>query len=516
LESFSLEIEDLERFVGKYSLGTDRGMGSKHFLRVKVPGGLLNSYQLKGIAELSEKYGRGYAEITNRQDIQLHWINEEWAPEIFSALEKLGFTTDMCGQAYPGARYGDVRNILSCPISGHMPGELLDVRPFVKKLSQFFTGKREYLDLPRKFKISISGCPLNCVKPGTNDLDLVAIKNDESIGFTALVGGSSFSYISTSNLDENEALSKPLGIFLEPDPELILEFVKALVELYRDFWIRNSKPKARFRWMVNSWGIEKLRKALEEKLGFRLKDYKTSLELPWNDHYGIHRQSEMDTFYVVIPTIVGIASGKLLRAIAEVSEMYGSGDLSLTTCQKIVVLNVSSQNLEHVKKELIGLGLNLDEHLIAWKAIACPGDLCGKALESPKGRIVDVLNSVKNSMGYSLKNLDVHIYASGCANGCGRHVFADIGLQALRVKLNGEVKPAYKIFLTKGSKLAKPLKGFMLAEDLAFFVEKLLRDYLASNEQSFKAYASKQINEIENYLISYEEKLTKGGAQLEH
>ena len=163
-----LPVDDIMRFIGRYSIGRDSNpletTGSLHFLRVKVPGGFMTSDQLRGVADIAEKYGRGQGEITDRQDIQLHWINAEDTLEIFPAMEKLGFTTDMCGQGFAGPEYGDVRNVVCCPASGIERDELIDVRPLLGRLSDYFIGNQEFQNMPRKFKVSISACQSDCTR----------------------------------------------------------------------------------------------------------------------------------------------------------------------------------------------------------------------------------------------------------------------------------------------------------------------------------------------------------------
>jgi sulfite reductase beta subunit-like hemoprotein len=167
--------------MGRFSLGRDSNpmnpTGSLHFLRLKVSGGLLTAEQLLGVADLAEEYGRSRAEITNRQDLQLHWIDAEDALEIFSRMDELGFTTDMCGQSFSGARYGDARNVVCCPVSGIDQDELLNGYPLMKEMSQFFIGNPDFQDMPKKFKFSISGCRFDCTRAITNDLSFVAVKN---------------------------------------------------------------------------------------------------------------------------------------------------------------------------------------------------------------------------------------------------------------------------------------------------------------------------------------------------
>ena len=201
--------EDLEALGNRYVLGKDKCEGSSRFLRIKIPNGRLNSGQFKAIADLSKEYGRGYVEITDRQNIQLHWIEHEKALEIFTKLDKIGFSTDHGGQGIPNAHCGDVRAIVSCPAAGIDKHELIDAWPIVKLLDSFFDGNKDLLDLPRKFKIAVSGCNLNCGNPEMQDLSFVAVKRlSNEIGFAVSVGGT---------IAAVPELGRPLNVIVKPE-----------------------------------------------------------------------------------------------------------------------------------------------------------------------------------------------------------------------------------------------------------------------------------------------------------
>ena len=255
--SSNSSTKDLEALHDRYVLGKDKCEGSSHFLRIKIPNGRLNAEQFKAIADLSKAYGRGYAEITDRQNLQLHWVEYEKALEIFTKLDKIGFSTDHGGQGIPNAHCGDVRAIVSCPAAGIDKHELIDTWPIVKQLDSFFNGNKDFLDLPRKLKIAVSGCNLNCGNPEIHDLSFVAVKrSSDEVGFAVLVGGT---------IAAVPELARPLNVIVKP--EEILDVARCTAEIFRDFGSREMKAKARFRWLVDAWGTEKLRKTIEEKMG---------------------------------------------------------------------------------------------------------------------------------------------------------------------------------------------------------------------------------------------------------
>lgn len=434
-----IQIKDIGRFVGRYSIGRDGGMGSLNFLRVKVPGGFITSEQFRHIAAIASKYSKGYAEITDRQDIQLHWIDAEDAIEIFSRLEELGFTTDMCGQGFKGPRYGDARNIVCCPVSGVDGDELVDGYPLMKKLSDFFIGNPDFMDMPRKFKFSISGCGCDCTRAETNDLAFVAVEKDGKVGFTLLVGGS------VGRSLPGPRLAKPTGIFVSPEDAF--DVAVATIEIHRDNSSRESKAKARFKWLLENWGIKKFLEVLEEKLGKNLQSYDGPIFLKRGDHIGVKPQKQDMYHYVNVPLSGGIMSSEKMISLANLVDDYGSGDLRLTPTQNIILPNV--KETDELLKRLDETGFSLKGSKLRWTSMGCASDFCGKtrrphAKETFK-EIVDHLES-----RFDIEMLDeagFRIHVCGCPNSCCASLIAAIGLEGRLVRENGEIKQSYNLLL---------------------------------------------------------------------
>jgi len=478
MPSLALRFEDLERFVDRYSLGFERGNGSRHFLRVKIPNGMLSSEQFRQIGEMAAEYGRGYAEITDRQDIQLHWIRGEDADTVFSRLEEIGFCTDKCGQGYPGARYGDVRNVVGCPVAGLDRQELIDASGIVREVSRFFTGNRKYLDLPRKFKMSISGCALNCAPPAVQDLAFVAVKHgDGRVGFSLYTGG---------GVGAGPRLAESVGVFVAAED--VLEVARSFIELFRDFGSREVKSKARFKLMVQAWGIQKLRTHIEEKLGKRLEDFESGNGFAGSfEHIGVNPQKQEGYSYITMPVPGGILSSDLMLQLALIAERYGWPEIRLTNFQNLTLVGIENANVSNVAREVQSLGFNLDSVPLSWTIVACAGDFCGKAPENVKARVADVADHLETRFGDSLRNTKVRIASSGCPNGCGRHLVADIGLQAVQIRRDGSLFPAYNLYLG-GAAGTKPSLGVQVRtkiepDDVKSCLERIIASYFETRRQ---------------------------------
>jgi len=498
-----VSTSDIERFLGRYSVGRDSNplnvTGSLHFLRVKVPGGFVTSDQFHRISELAAKYGNGQAEITDRQDIQLHWVRAEDALDMFTVMDELGFTTDMCGQGFSGARYGDVRNIVCCPASGIDKGEILNGYPLAKKLTNFFVGNPHFLDLPRKFKISISGCGSDCIRAEINDLAFVAVKKGDELGFTLLVGGSAGVSL------PGPRLARPTGIFVRPEDAF--NIAVAAVEIHRDYGDRESKAMARFKWLIENLGLEKFLAMLEEKLGEAFEQYDGPVFLRCSDHEGVQPQIQEGYYYANIPLLGGRLTSHEMVLIAGLAEKYGNGELRLTPTQSIIIPNVEEKDallecLEEMK-------FSFNNSKLRWNSIGCASDFCGKT-QSPHAKEVlkEVVEHLETHFGNKiLDEAGFRIHVSGCPNSCCPSMIAEIGLTGRQVREGDEIKQAYDILVGGGFGL-EPSFGRLIEErvpagELKYRIVFLLDNYLKKRNSSegLREFCNRHtIEELKAYL----------------
>ena len=438
-----LPAKDIEAIRNRYVLGKDKCKGSEHFLRIKIPNGRLTADQFREIASLSQEYGRGYAEITDRQNIQLHWIDSQNALNIFSRLEKIGFSTDHGGQGIPVAHGGDVRAVVSCPAAGLDKDELVDPWPIVKQLDSFFNGNIDFLDLPRKLKISISSCTLNCGNHEMQDLSFVAVKQPSGrIGFVVYAGGT---------IAAVPQLAQPLDVIIQQ--EEILNVARCAAEVFRDFGSREVKAKARFRWLVVAWGVEKLRKTIEEKMAKTLQPYTNAhFEYFKAEHVGVQPQKQKGYSFFNIPVSSGILDSEKMERIANISEKLGNGDMRLTPYQNIILAGIPDDSVDKAAKALEEIGCQLESPYLRWTTIGCAGNFCGKTIDHPKNRAKESMDYLEERFGGNLKKVKLQISFSGCPNGCARHLIADVGMQGTALNIEGRNVPAYNIYIREPPK----------------------------------------------------------------
>jgi len=358
-------------------------------LRIKCPGGIVKPAQLRGVGELSVRYGQNYVELTTRQNFQLHHVHLTQLPEVFDRIHALGLTTKGgCGDT--------VRNITGCPVAGLDPHELFDPTPILLEAAELFDRTPEYSDLPRKHKITISACPFWCTTPEINCVALVGAEKDGRKGFTVLVGG---------GLASTPRLAKPLGVFLEPQDAIPL--LVAILELWRtNKRYRVSRVKARFKFMVDDYGPERIRQMIEQALGRRLEDYpQTPRPIGFTNHMGIHEQKGRGAwdggrvYYIGVPVLAGQMKGEHLIALADWLDSFG-GDFRITRQQNFILTNVPESKLDDTLALLRELGYSPFTCPLVANGIACTGDpFCNYAVTDAKRHLKEVITHLRSVFG---------------------------------------------------------------------------------------------------------------------
>ena len=444
----------------------------EHFmLRVRIDGGQLDLDQLRTIANISRRYARDTADITDRQNIQFHWIRVEDMPAIWRQLEAVGLqTTEACGDC--------PRIVLGSPVAGVAEAELIDSTPAIDEIVRRYVGNQEYSNLPRKFKTSISW--LVDTPYEANDVAFLGVVHpDYGPGFDVWVGG---------GLSTNPMLAKRLGVWV-PLAE-VAEVWAGVVAIFRDYGYRRLRNRARLKFLVADWGVERFREVLEkEYLGRSLLDGPPP-ELPEKpiDHIGVHRQHD-GRHYVGAAPVVGRVSGSQLLELAEVAAAHGSGRVRLTPYQKLLVLDVEADRTESLVTALRGIGLEAAPS--AWRrgTMACTGiEYCKLAIVETKARGQELVARLEERLREFDADISIHI--NGCPNACARTQTADIGLKGqLVVGPDGQQVEGFQVHLGGGLGMAqgqtagfgRKLRGLKTtAEELPEYVERVARRYLAS------------------------------------
>ncbi|MFZ5625077.1 MAG: nitrite/sulfite reductase, partial [Gemmatimonadota bacterium] len=350
--------EDIVRLQW-YGLYHDKPKTGSFMLRVKIAGGVLTPARLRTIGEVAVQFGRGYGELTTRQNVQLHWVELGHLPEVFEALGHAGFNqAGGCGDT--------VRNITGCPVSGIDPGETFDVSPVLAEAARFFYGNRAYSDLPRKHKITLAACPHQCNLPEIHCIALVGTRQDDREGFGLRVGG---------GLSTVPRLARDLGVFVQANEAI--EVLRAVIDVWQEApKYRLSRVKARLKFMMDDIGPAEYRRSVEERLGRRLPDGQAPAPLPGGHHAGVHRQKQAGLSFVAVPVSGGLINGDQMRRVADLAEAVAA-QVRLTREQNFIVVNVPDDALPKVIRELEATGFPLGLSALRARSIACTGSpLC--------------------------------------------------------------------------------------------------------------------------------------------
>ena len=438
-------------------------------MRIRIDGGRMTTEQLRTIAWASEVFGRDLADVTDRQNVQLHWIRVEDVPEIFGRLEATGLTTsEACGDT--------PRVIMGCPLAGVAADEVIDATPEIAAIRELYIGSLEFSNLPRKYKSSISGCAHHCTNPEINDVSFVGVVHPElGPGYDLQVGG---------GLSTNPMFAHRLGAFVEPGR--VAWAWAGVTGLFREYGYRRSRNHARLKFLVADWGAERVRKVLEEEfLGEALRDGPAPVPSPpqLRDHVGVFPQKD-GKVYVGFAPRAGRIAGHQLRLVAELADAYGGGSVRATAQQKLVIVGVDPTRADELVVRLDELDLPARPDAFRRGTMACTGiEFCKLAIGETKGRA----RWLTSELARRLPDFDeeIRIHVNGCPNSCTRFQVADVGLMsALRVRPDGTRSDAFLVHLggtlgTESQAFGRKVKGVKIyAEDAADYVETLVRRYL--------------------------------------
>jgi ferredoxin-nitrite reductase len=482
------------------------GQESYFMMRIGPPGGILEPGQLRTIAEIAQEYatgpvenpefGNGWIDVTTRQAIQLHWINIEDVPAIFEALEAAGLSTmQACGDSW--------RNIVSCPVAGKDTHEHVDARSLADGLHDTFKGDEEHSNLPRKWKVAVTGCREGCGQGDINDLAFEpATKRIDGVsvdGYNVRVGG---------GLARNEPrFARDIDVFVTP--EQATDVAGGLSALFRDYGDRENRYNARIKFLVDEWGPEKVRETLQEEyLDFELHtagdDYRD--EYTYNaggpsggkhDHVGVHEQAD-GNYYVGLNVLVGRIGAEEALQLADLADRYGSGEVRLTQRQNVILTDVPESELDALLQEPVLERYSPDPHPFQRGSIACTGtEFCSLSIVETKNRQVRFARWLVDTVELPEEIDDFHIHLSGCTASCAQPQIADVSLRGMKTRKDGEPVEALDIGLGGGlgeePQFATWVEERVPADEVPGAIANLVDNYRAErqNDESFRSFVER-------------------------
>ncbi len=466
-------------------------------VRIRIPNGLLTSAQLRAIADITEQNARGIADITVRQNIQLHWVSIEALPDVLDALWRVGLNTiGSCGDV--------TRNITGCPLAGVDAAEIVDASPLVLEANRLLAGNPEFYNLPRKFKISITGCRVWCAYPEINDVGLTAVtrtlNGKPEVGFSLRIGG---------GLSAEPHLAPRLNAFVRW--EQVIPVVKGVAEIFRDSQdLREHRERARLKFLFlrNGWTPERFQDELEQRIGFRL-DPAAEEHAPddiYRDHVGVQPQKQDGLYYVGASVLRGRITPQQMRTAADLADRFATGELRTTNMQNLLVVNVPRVNAAALAAELESAGLRVNASPFWRGVIACSGtEFCKIAITETKSFARWLVEELEERLPGFEQHLKLHV--TGCPNSCGQHWIADVGIEGKKMKVGDRMLDAYYFCLGGAvglhQSVARPIGYRCLATDVPDAIERLLRHYLAQRlpgENLRQFFARHDDAELRGYL----------------
>jgi ferredoxin-nitrite reductase len=440
----------------------------RFMVRLRLPSGIMTSAQSRVLGEVIQRYGEdGCADITTRQNIQLRGVRLEDVPEMFRRFESVGLTAVQSGM-------DNVRNITASPVSGIDGAELIDTRELVQQVQDLITsngqGNPKFTNLPRKFNIAIGGCPDNSIHAEINDIAFVPAFRDGVIGFNVVVGG----FFSASRI----APAVPLNVWVSPDQ--VVDFCDAALVVFRDNGPRANRQKSRLMWLIDEWGIERLRSEIEAQMGQMLFPASAKDEVNWDkrDHLGVYAQKQAGLNYVGLHVPAGRLFAEDFLELARVAEVYGIGEMRLTVEQNVIVVNVPDSRLDLMLADSLLQRFPANPGNLERGMVSCTGaEFCNFAMIDTKNRAIAMAQELEAEMDCPTP---VRFHWTGCPNSCGQPQVADIGFMGTKAKKNGKTVEAVDIFtggkVGKDAHLGTKTHKGIPCEDLKPFLRKMLME----------------------------------------
>lgn len=458
-----------------------------YMMRIGVPNGTLSAKQLRAIGALARKYGRNFVDISGRQAIQLRWLTLETLPEVVDTLDAVGLT--------PRSASGDsTANVTGCPLAGVAADEIIDASPLAHEIARMLQGNPEFYNLPRKLKISVTGCKSWCSDPEINDIGLTAVRNGSTVGYSIRVGG---------GLSKEPHFGVRLDAFILPNQAA--RVVRTVAEIFRDqHALRVNRKCARMKYLFlqEGWSAESFLQELQSRLDFKLlpgvpEQFPTSAV---RDHVGIHPQRQHGLSSVGATVLCGRLSAEQIEEAANLAERFSNGALRTTVQQNLLFIDVPTERARDLALALDTVGLPVQGFSFWRGAISCTGsEFCKLALTETKGFTRWLMDKLEERLPEFDQQLKLSV--TGCPNGCAHHWIADIGLEGKKIKHQGEMVDAYYFCLGgavgKDATFSRPVGYRCIAPLVPDAIVRLLQQYMASRRsgESLSAWFSRHSDE---------------------
>lgn len=443
-------------------------------LRLRVPGGILLSHQLRGLAQLASDYGSSRADLTTRSNLQIREFQPRDIVRVLNRVQALGLMSR-------GSGADNIRNITASPLTGLDPKELIDVAPLAEAMQAYITNSPEMYELPRKFNIAFDSGGAISVLADTNDIGFLAVRVAESRSVPAGV----YFRVMLSGITGHRQFASDCGLLLRADE--VVAVAAAMVRVFVRHGDRTNRKKARLKYLIDQWGVDRFLEETEKMLAFPLirvaaSECEPRCEVDRAAHIGVHSQSQERLHYIGVSIPVGHLPADQMRALADIADRFGSGELRLTVWQNLIVPNIHADRLQDAMQAILDAGLDYKAGTVLSGTVACTGNQgCRYAAANTKEHAVALARYL--DARFPVLNQPVNLHVTGCNHSCAQHYIGDIGLMA--VKVGGE--EGYQVFVGGGADadqgIGRELIPAIRFGDLSSRLEGLLSTYVAEREE---------------------------------
>ncbi len=476
---------------------------NSYMCRLRIPNGILTHWQFAGIADLSERYGGGYAHVTTRANLQIREIEAKNAPAMVEAIQDLGLSSR-------GSGADNIRNVTGTPTAGIDPRELIDTRPYAREWHFHILNDRSLYGLPRKFNVAFDGAGMIPVLEDTNDIGFQAVQVKEGFGvaagvwFRLMIGG----------ITGHKDFARDTGVIVKPDEAT--KVADAIVRVFTEHGDRTNRNKARLKYVLDAWGFDKFLAAVEEKLGAKLVRVPADAIAPRpafdrTAHVGVHPQKQDGLYWIGVVLPVGKLTAAQIRGLASIAQTCGDGDIRLTVWQNLILSGVPAARVDEAEARIAALGLATSATSIRAGLIACTGNRgCRFSASDTKTHAEAIAQWCEERVAI---DVPVNIHLTGCHHSCAQHYIGDIGLIACKVQASEDADPVegYHVHVGGGfgpdAALARELYRDVTATDVPRIVERILKTYVAhrvSPHEPFVAFTRRHDTEILKRLCDAE------------
>lgn len=462
-------------------------------LRLRIPGGILSAHQMRGLASMAEDWGSGRADLTTRANMQIRDFQPRDIVRVLNRVQELGLT----GR---GAGADNVRNITAPPIAGLDPTELIDVSPFAHGLHHYIMNSRDLYGLPRKFNVAFDSGGSISVVADTNDIGFVAIRVGEGKGVPTGV----YFRVSLCGITGHKQFASDCGLLVKPGQAVTV--AAAMIRVFTDHGDRTDRKKARLKYLIDRWGLERFIAETEKRLAFPLirfpeEECEPRRPVDRAGHIGVHAQNEPGLHYIGVALRVGRVSVSQMRALANIASEFGNGELRLTVWQNLLIPNIPADRVEMAVECLRAAGLDCTAGAVQRGTVACTGNKgCRYAATDTKTHAVELADLIDTRFKI---DQPVNLHVTGCPHSCAQHYVGDIGL--LGTKVSGA--EGYQIVIGGGSDLDKGLARELIPsvkyDDLPPLMESLFAAYMEKRTpgESFLEFSRRHsVEELQTFL----------------